>query len=234
VRSHWFEIVFAAMLAAVYLGFSYWQSGSKLTRADVDGYLKALERQLPEELEDRAEFLARLRAWGETDDGKPVLMLNLMRFHKTLQPFPGGPEKGTPQEANAIYEKVVAPMLIKRGGYPLLIGDTTRVRGADKPESNLIVYEPALDNWDRVAVVRYPCRRAFLDLVSDPEYLNIAPYKLASLKVALVPVAGQLVLPDLRWVVGGGCVAVFLLAGWMQAARRGRQRKVVPEQRSGM
>jgi hypothetical protein len=78
-----------------------------------------------------------------------------------------------------------------------------------------------------------PSFRAFLDLVSDPEYLKVMPYKLAALKVALVPVSGGPVLPDLRWVVGDGCVAVFLLAGWVRAARRGRQRKAVPEGRSG-
>jgi hypothetical protein len=233
MRNHWFEIMLAAVLATVYLGFSYWQSGSQLTPSEVDGYLKVLERQLPKDLEGRDEFLARLRAWGENDDGKPVLMLNLMHFHKTLQPFPGAPEQGTPEEANAIYEQAVTPMLLKRGGYPLLGGDTTRIRGSDSPESNLIVYDPALDNWDRVLVVRYPCRRAFLDLVSDPEYLKVMPYKLASLQVALVPVSGALVVPDLRWVVGGGCVAVFLLAGWVRATRRGQQRKAVPAGRSG-
>jgi hypothetical protein len=233
MRNHWFEIVLAAVLAAVYLGFSSWQSGSPLTPSEVDGYLKVLDRQLPKDLQDRAEFLARLRAWGENDDGQPVLMLNLMRFHKTLQPFPGAPEQGTPQEANAIYEQAVTPMLLQRGGYPLLGGDTTRIRGRDSPESNLLVYDPALDHWDRVLVVRYPCRRAFLDLVSSPDYLKMMPYKLAALQVALVPVSGTLVVPDLRWVVGGSCVAVILLAGWVRAVRRGRQRKAVPAGRSG-
>src|SRR5262249_36966246 len=138
MRNHWFEIVLAAVLAAVYLGFSYWQSGSQLTPSEVEGYLQVLERQLPKDLEHRAEVLARLRAWGENDDGQPVLMLNLMRFHKTLQPFPGAPEQGTPEEANALYEKAVTPMLLQRGGYPLLGGDTTKIRRRDSPESNLI------------------------------------------------------------------------------------------------
>jgi len=233
MRNHWFEIVLAAVLAAVYLGVSYWQSGSQLTASEVDGYLKALERQLPKDLEDRAEFLARLRVWGENDDGKPVLMLNLMRFHKTLQPFPGAPDQGTPAEANAFYERAVTPMLLKRRGYPLVGGNTTRVRGMDSPESNLLVYDTALDNWDRVVVVRYPCRRAFLDLVSDPDYLKVMPYKLAALKVALVPVSATLVVPDLRWVIGGGCVAVFLLAGWARAARRSPGRKAAPDGGTG-
>jgi hypothetical protein len=233
MRNHWFEIVLAAVLAAVYLGVSYWQSGSQLTASELDGYLKALERQLPKDLEHRAEFLARLRAWGENDDGQPVLMLNLMRFHKTLQPFPGAPERGTPEEANAHYEKAVTPMLLKRGGYPLVGGDAMRVRGRDHPESNLLVYDPALDNWDRMLVVRYPCRRAFLDLVSDPAYLQVMPYKLAALQVVLVPVSGALVVPDLRWVVGGVGLAVFLLAGWVRAARRRRQQRAVPEGQSG-
>ena len=40
-------------------------------------------------------------------------------------------------------------------------------------------------------------------------------------------------MPDLRWVVGGGCLAVFLLAGRVRARRRGPQRQAVSEGRSG-
>ena len=82
-----------------------------------------------------------------------------------------------------------------------------------------MVYKSELDNWDRVLVVRYPGRRTFLELVTNPDYLKVMPYKLASLEVVLTPVSGEVVIPDLRWVAGGGVLAIFLLVGWVRAAR---------------
>src|SRR5215213_6933045 len=47
---------------------------------------------------------ARLRAWAEADDGKPVYMLNLMRYYDELRPFPGAPDfQGSPEESNTLY-----------------------------------------------------------------------------------------------------------------------------------
>lgn len=46
------------------------------------------------------------------------------------------------------------------------------------------------------------------------------PYKFIALELDLVPVSADLVIPDLRWVVGVGFVFVFLVVGWVRAARR--------------
>ena len=45
----------------------------------------------------------------------------------------------------------------------------------EKKKSNLIVFEPELDNWDRVIVVRWPGRRAFFDMFTNPEFLMESP-----------------------------------------------------------
>jgi hypothetical protein len=37
-----------------------------------------------------------------------------------------------------------------------------------------------------------------------------------------VPTSGQVVIPDLRWVMGGACLIVFLGAGWLRATRKRR------------
>jgi hypothetical protein len=58
--------------------------------------------------------------------------------------------------------------------------------------------------------------------LSDPQWLKVAPYKIAALELALVPVLGQMVIPDLRWVIGGACLIVFLGAGWLRAAHKKR------------
>ncbi len=218
MEEYLFEIILGVALFALFVVFWYWQIGRKITADELNEYLSVLEEQLPQELEKRSEFLVRLRSWGENDDGRPAYMLNLMRFYNQLQKFPGGPDHGTPEEANAHYEAAAVPMVIKRGGYPVFVGRTMKVRAGGKPGSNLMVYNDQVEDWDRVLLTRYRCRRDFLDLVSNPEYLKVMPYKLASLTVALMPLKCQLLLPDLRWVVGLGCAIIFLLVGWVRAA----------------
>jgi uncharacterized protein (DUF1330 family) len=44
--------------------------------------------------------------------------------------------------------------------------------------------------WDVVAIVRYPSRAAFLEMVSDPSYLEIAEYRSSGLADSrLIPCA---------------------------------------------
>jgi hypothetical protein len=206
-----FEIIFGAVLLALFIGFWFWHSPirRKLTREEIDRYLGAAEK-LPLPAEERTAALARLRAWAEADDGKPVYMLNLMRFYPQLRSFPGTPDfQGTPEQANAFYEKSVLMMLLKRAGYPMVGG---RAQG-----KNLLEVPAALDNWSRVLVVRYPSRRAFLSLLADPAYAPYEPYKLMAVETALVPVSRDLMIPDLRWVVGGMLVILFLAVGWIRA-----------------
>ncbi len=132
-------------------------------------------------------MLARFRAWGEADDGQPVYMLNLMRYYDQLKRLPGvDAMQGTPAQANAHYESVVTPIALRLGAIPLVNGEVAGVGSGDgRLHSNLITFDREVDDWNRVLVMRYPNRRAFFDLISDPAYLDVMPYKLASLKVAL-------------------------------------------------
>jgi hypothetical protein len=170
---------------------------------------------------EKAEALARLRAWGGADDGQPVYMLNLMRYYDELKRIPGAEAiKGTPAQANAHYEAATIPMVARLGAYPLLGGEVAGVGGSDgRPHSNLFTFDPGVDDWSRVLVVRYPNRRAFFDLIRDPAYLDVLPYKLASLKVALVPVRAEVVVPDPRLIVGMVLLTAFLAIGWLRAVR---------------
>jgi len=217
MKGYRFELILSAILLAVFVGVSTFQATNTLTKAEVDRYMAVLEKAVPVEWEERKEFLVRLRGWGESDDGQPDYMLNVMRFFDQIKPMPGVPANMKPSEANALYEAVAKALLVRSGGYPLIGGDSMRITAGQK-KSNLIVHETELDNWDRVLVVRYPGRRTFFELVTNPEYLKVMPYKLASLKVVLTPVKGDLVIPDLRWVVGGACLATFLLVDWIRAA----------------
>lgn len=219
-----FLLILAAVLAAVFAAVWFWLtpgSAGKLTRDDVDRYLRQIEPRLPMEAAEKGEVLARLRAWGEADDGQPVYMLNVMRYFDRIQRIAGAEAiKVTPVQANAHYEDVVLPILSRLGGYPVVGGGVAGVRGSDgRMHSNLTAFESAEDDWNRILVVRYPNRRAFFELLSDPAYLDVMPYKLASLKVALIPVQAEAVVPDPRWIAGMVLLVTFLAVGWLRAAR---------------
>jgi hypothetical protein len=154
-------------------------------------------------------FIARVRPWAEADDGKQVYMFNLIHFFPRLQPFLGAPDfKGTPEQANARYEKSLVWLWLSHASYPTFIG---------APQAkNLINIQPER-TWGNMTVVRYPSRRTFLKLISDPAYAPLAAYKFIAVELDLVPVSGGTIVPDLRWLVGGGLVIVFLLVVWVHA-----------------
>jgi hypothetical protein len=221
MRLHRFEVVLATALALVFVALWAWLAPGdrgRLSGAEVDHYVARLRGRLPAPADEERVFLERLRAWASADDGRPVYMLNVMSYYPQLRRLPGsGVAAVSPAQANAHYEDAVMPMLLRRGGFPLFGGDSAGLRTAGGAHADLVGASAAVDEADRILVVRYPSRRAFLELISDPEYLKIAPYKFAALKLALVPLAGQTVLPDPRWIAGGVLLALFLAIGWWRA-----------------
>lgn len=83
---------------------------------------------------------------GRAADGAPVVMLNLLAFK---------PEGG--RERYEKYGAAVAPLLEKAGGRIVFVGE---------PASVLL----GADSWDLVALVEYPTRQAFLDMIASSEY----------------------------------------------------------------
>lgn len=92
-------------------------------------------------------------------DTGPVVMLNLLKF------APGGGA-----EDYATYAAAVQPHLARVGGELAWAGACTPA---------LIGPEEA--EWDLVALVRYPSRAAFLEMVTDPDYLAIARHRTSAL-----------------------------------------------------
>lgn len=100
----------------------------------------------PERLSEEgfAAFAARAG-----DDG-PVTMLNLLSFR---------PDGG--EERYMEYGAAVAPLLERAGGRIVFAGAASPV----------LIGE---DGWDLVALVEYPSRQAFLEMIGSPEYQAIA------------------------------------------------------------
>ncbi len=207
------QIALGAALIGAFASFWRWHSppAKKLTPQEIDHYLELISKlPLPGDEIDR--IVGQLRLWAEADDGKPTYMLNMIRYFDELHRFPGAPEfDGTPEEANAYYEKECTPMWLKAASYPML--------GGKAQGENLIKTLPDQPPWSTAQMVRYPSRRTFLKLLSDPWYARLEPYKFMALEIDLVPVSGDRQIPDARWIVGGALLALFLAVGWIRAAR---------------
>jgi hypothetical protein len=204
-----FPIGLAAAFVALYWIFCRWhsQGGGKLTKAEIDRYMAIIEK-LPLPAAGVEAFCARIRLWAEADDGKPVYMLNLVSFFETLHSFPGAPEfQGTPQEANAYYEKAITSLWLSHAAYPTFAG---------VPQAgNLVNIQPER-KWGEVLICRYPNRRTFLELLADRHYGPKAPYKFMAVGLDLVPVAAHRIIPDLRVVVGVLLLILFLAINWLR------------------
>jgi len=90
-------------------------------------------------------------------------MVNLLRFRDRA----AGDRAGVSGvEAYARYAAAVAPLLERVGG---------RLLSATVCEENVI--GPDESEWDLVALVEYPSRAAFLEMVTSPEYGEIAGHR---------------------------------------------------------
>jgi len=94
-------------------------------------------------------------ALAESEQEGEVVMLNLLRYQDDEGGGAGGGE-----QAYRRYGDEAVKMVEERGGSVVWMG---------KPDQVLIGDESA-NQWDAVALVSYPNRKAFLDMVSQPEY----------------------------------------------------------------
>ncbi|ATQ29537.1 DUF1330 domain-containing protein [Rhodococcus ruber] len=107
---------------------------------------------------------ADLKRFLAEDPGGPVVMLNLLRFGT------GGREIYA-RYADALHET----FLPRYGGEVLYAGDG----------STALVAETGQD-WDAVLLVRYPTRRAFSEMVADPEYQRVTAWRTDALQEAVL------------------------------------------------
>jgi uncharacterized protein (DUF1330 family) len=99
------------------------------------------------------------------DDGKPIVILNLLRFEPN-----GGRERWS------TYTAAAGPILGRYGAEMVFVGDTMPA-----------LFAEAGQPWDSMALIRYPNRHAFANLANDPEYREKAePLREAALQDAVV------------------------------------------------
>ena len=107
---------------------------------------------------------ADLKRYLAEDPGGPVVMLNLLRFTD------GG------RESYLAYAKALSETFLPRyGGQVLYVGDGSTPLVADKGQ-----------DWDVVLLVQYPSRKAFSEMVADPEYQQVTHLRTEALVEAVL------------------------------------------------
>ena len=109
----------------------------------------------------------QIAALASSEADGPIAMLNLLRFRdEALAPDAGM----SGAEAYGLYGQGVAPYLEAAGA---------RVLSAVNCDLSVIGPEEA--EWDMAIIVEYPSRQAFIGMVSDPGYQEVAVHRTAAL-----------------------------------------------------
>lgn len=99
-----------------------------------------------------------------------VVMLNLLKFKNAAQG-----EAGSGEQAYRRYGEAAVAMVEERGGRVIWQGRADQV----------LIGDPAED-WDMVALVEYPSRQKFIEMVSNPDYMKAHADREAGLERTIV------------------------------------------------
>jgi uncharacterized protein (DUF1330 family) len=119
-----------------------------------------------------ADQFAELAA--HADDG-PVVMLNLLKFKARADDADEGDDGATGEQAYRSYGDTAVAMIEERGGQVIWAGRADQILIGD-----------ATEDWDQVLLVQYPSRAAFLDMVSQPKYLEAHEHRESGLERTVV------------------------------------------------
>lgn len=117
------------------------------------------------------DYARRLATTPPADDG-PVWMLNLMSYHEVAQYTDGRDEQLSGQEADDHYSPL--DVLADIGAEAVFFADVDTQLLGDAP------------SWDRVAVVKYPTRRSFIDMQARPDFQERHVHKEAGMAETIV------------------------------------------------
>lgn len=192
--------------ALAYGGFLAWYDGlsGPLRPDEVERYMKAVERV--HVFGDNDAIKARLRSFLEADDGREFFMVNLLRYRAAPQPFEGMRAGETSRETMERYAGAFMPAILSRAGWLVSGG---RAAAQDLERWGV---EPDAD-WEFYGLVRYRSRRDLVEIISDPAFDNVHPYKFAAIEATRAfPVSPAVMLLSPRLVAALAILVLLLLA----------------------
>ena len=107
---------------------------------------------------------------GQVPAETPVTMLNLLRFREVAQYADGSDGISGRDAYLRRYARASLEHVTRVGGEVVWSG-----------EAHASLIGPADEEWDLVLLVRYPSIGAFVSMVMDPEYQQVAEHRTAAL-----------------------------------------------------
>ena len=131
--------------------------------------------------EDRLFHESAQAALAGVAEDRPIVMINLLRYReRAAYPESSGAEPCSGREAYRRYGQASIGLITAAGGQVIWQGSPKAV----------LIGAPG-EEWHKALLVRYPSKRAFLDMVSSAEYQAIAVHRMAALEdsrlIATVP-----------------------------------------------
>jgi uncharacterized protein (DUF1330 family) len=126
----------------------------------------------------------------QVPDGKPIVMINLLRFREWAD-YPQGveAEKLTGRQAYDRYGRHVLPFLMAVRARPIWRG-----------QASCTVIAPGGERWDEAILVEYPSRSAFERMINNPEYQAGLVHRTAGLEdTRLIATTTPQSIPRLAW-----------------------------------
>ena len=118
---------------------------------------------------------SRVEALMADDSGRPVVMVNLLKF-RTEAVYPDGrPSDLTGRQAYDLYGAAMQKVVEENGGRLLFGGDV----------ASLVIGEVG-DLWDACVLVEYPSAAAFAAIGTSPEVAEIGVHRAAGLEGQLL------------------------------------------------
>ena len=191
--------ILSALLVVLYLGFLAWYGGrgTPMTEQEKNALIEQIKRNASAQPQgDGAgdgHLLEALRVLAGGDDGNEFYMVNLIRFRgQALYPS-GSPYAGTALDADARYNRAIAPLLLRHGNVPVFLGT---------PQGDFLRQGDDVQ-WQRVAIVRYRSRRDLLKMCVDLAGKPVGVHKWAAIeRTHVFPVQGDFTLIFARGLVG--------------------------------
>ena len=112
----------------------------------------------------------------DSDFEGPVSMLNLLKFKEHAEYADGRTSELSGAEAYGLYGEKMAPFVMSKGGRMVFVGRAEHLMLGEVDEL-----------WDTVAIMEYPSKEAFVEIVSAPEGGEFSVHRSAGL-------AGQLLI----------------------------------------
>lgn len=161
----------ASALYGLFLAW-YQNRRGRISSAEIEQHMRRLD-----DLEiGTSEERAVLRRFLEEDDGREILMLNLVRFHPEpiLDPVTG--ERRPARQVLERYSAGFIRALLRRGGHPAFlavpVGGFVDTWGIDPGPG-----------WNLVSLMRYRSRRDLIELVATPEFAASHGFKRAAMPI---------------------------------------------------